>query len=171
MPRDFEDIFDLDDLSDEELRALVRGELDDQETLDAENILVSVESGIVTLSGRIGTDGERRIADHILSDVIGITEFENNLVVDAIRRDEEPEAIDEHAGMQADTSGAPLGRRPQHQDEEAGHLEEDLDARLYGTLDVQSAIEHGTPWVPPDSPTQEGFSGSDGLSDSRGEDH
>ena len=171
MPRDFEDIFDLDDLSDEELRALVRGELDDQESLDSDNIMVSVESGLVTLSGRIGTEGERRIAEHILTDVIGLTEFQNDLVVDPIRRDEEPEEIDEHAGMQADTGGAPLGRRPQHQDEEAEHLEEDLDARLYGTHDLQSAIERGTPWVPPDSPTQEGFSGSEGRNEAPGEDH
>jgi hypothetical protein len=44
---------------------------------------------------------------------------------------------------------------------EAEHLEEDLDARLYGTTDVQSAIEEGTAWVPPESPTPEGRDGSE----------
>ncbi len=40
--------------------------------------------------------------------------------------------------------------------EEERRVAEDLDARPYGTHDVQSAIERGTPWVPPDSPTPEG---------------
>src|SRR2546421_3330544 len=108
MARDFEDIFDLEDLNDGELVQLVRDRLADYDSLDADNILVTAEGGVVTLSGRIGTESELRIAEHVLTDVIGLTEYENNLVVDPIRRDEEPEAIDEHLGNEADSDGAPL---------------------------------------------------------------
>lgn len=171
MDRDFENIFDLDDLSDDELRRLVREQLASYETIDADSILVSAEDGIVTLSGRIGTEEERRVADHVLSDVIGLTEFNNDLVVDAIRRDEAPEAVDDALAQQADSEAEPLGRPLENQDSEAEHLVEDLDARLYGTEDVQSAIERGTPWSPPETPTPEGMSGADAEPGAMGEDH
>ncbi len=170
MAHDYEDIFNLEDLNDTDLRDLVRGKLNEYETVDADSITISVKGGVVMLSGRIGTEGERRIADHILSDVIGLTTYENNLVVDAIRRDEEPEDAEEDAGVMADENSLALGRPSQHSDEEAEHLEEDLEARLYGTQDVQSAIESGTPWVPPDSPTQEGLAGTDAGAEEMGED-
>ncbi len=171
MARDFEDIFNPESMSDEELRALVRSELSDHQALDADSIFVSVEEGVVSLSGRVGTEGERRIAEHILTDIVGLEAFANNLVVDPIRRDEEPEDIEEHLGMEADSDQEPLGRRPDNQDDEAEHLEEDLGAQLYGTHDLQSAIERGTPWVPPDAPTQEGFAGMEGDESALREDH
>ena len=172
MAHDFEDTFNPESMSDEELRALVREELADHAALDADSISVTVEDGVVALSGRVGTEGERRIAEHILTDVIGLVEFRNELVVDPIRRDEEPEAIDDHLGRSADRGGSPLGRVPDDQmGPEAEHLMEDLDARLYGTHDLQSAIERGTPWEPPDSPTQEGLAGMDGEEEALGEDH
>ncbi len=172
MAHDFEDLFDLDDLSDDELQSLVRDELADYATIDADSIFVRAEDGVVYLSGRVGTEEERRIAEHVLTDVLGINEYENNLVVDPIRRDEEPEAVDEHLGEVAARDEGILGEAPDLQaDPEAEHLEEDLEARLYGTHDLQSAIERGTPWVPPDSPTQEGFSGMDGDAEALGEDH
>jgi hypothetical protein len=157
MTRDFEDIFRLDDLSDDELRALVREQLADYETVDADNILVTATNGEVVLAGRIGTEEERRVAERILSDVIGLKRYRNDLVVDEIRRDEEPEAVDEHVAESRERHGAPLGRIPENIADEAAHLDEDLDARMYGTHDVQSAIERGTAWNPPDEPTPEGF--------------
>lgn len=171
MAHDYEDIYDLEGLSDVELRDLVRGKLDEHETIDADSITISVERGVVMLSGRIGTESERRIAEHILTDVIGLTSYENNLVVDAIRRDEQSEDIEEHAVTTAHEDSLALGHRPQHTDDEAEHLEEDLEAQLYGTQDVQSAIERGTPWSPPDSPTQEGLPGTDAGAKKMGADH
>jgi hypothetical protein len=159
MTRDFEDIFRLDDLSDDELRALVREQLADYETVDADNILVSATNGEVVLAGRVGTEEERRIAERILADVIGLKRYRNELVVDEIRRDEEPEAVDDHLAESRERQGEPIGKRPENVDDEAEHLEEDLDARLFGTHDVQSAIERGTAWNPPDEPTPEGFDG------------
>lgn len=173
MARDFEDLFDLDDLGDEELQALVRDELADYATIDADSIVVHAEDGIVYLTGRIGTEEERRIAEHVLTDVLGITRYENQLVVDPIRRDEEPEAIEDHLSEQAAQDESLLGTAPDaaQSDPEAEHLEEDLDARLYGTADLQSAIERGTAWVPPDRPTPEGLAGMEPDADSLGEDH
>jgi hypothetical protein len=157
MTRDFEDIFRLDELSDDELRALVREQLADYETVDADNILVTAANGEVVLAGRVGTEEERRIAERILADVIGLKRYRNDLVVDEIRRDEEPEAVDDHLAESREREGEPLGKRLENVDDEAAHLDEDLDARLFGTHDVQSAIERGTAWNPPDEPTPEGF--------------
>lgn len=157
MARDYEDIFRLEDLNDDDLRALVREQLAGYETVDADNILVTATNGEVVLAGRVGTEEERRIAERILADVIGLKRYRNDLVVDEIRRDEEPEAIDDHLAGSRERTGEPIGRRPENVDDEAEHLEEDLDARMYGTHDVQSAIERGTAWNPPDEPTPEGF--------------
>ena len=157
MARDFEDIFRLDDLGDDELRALVREQLADYDTVDADNILVTATNGEVVLAGRVGTEEERRVAERILADVIGLKRYRNELVVDEIRRDEEPEAVDDHLAESNERHGDPLGRRLENVDDEAEHLDEDLEARMYGTHDVQSAIESGTAWNPPDEPTPEGF--------------
>jgi BON domain len=159
MARDFEDIFRLDDLNDDDLRALVREQLTEYESIDADNILVTAANGEVVLAGRVGTEEERRVAERILSDVIGLKRYRNDLVVDEIRRDEEPEAVDDHLAGSRERHGEPLGRRPENVDDEAEHLDEDLDARMFGTHDVQSAIERGTAWNPPDEPTPEGFEG------------
>jgi hypothetical protein len=157
MERDFEDIFRLDDLNDDELRSLVREQLADYATVDADNILVTAANGEVVLAGRVGTEEERRVAERILADVIGLKRYRNELVVDEIRRDEEPEAVDDHLADSRDGAGEPIGRGPDNANDEAEHLEEDLDARMFGTHDVQSAIERGTAWIPPDEPTPEGF--------------
>lgn len=157
MARDFEDIFRLDELGDDELRALVRQQLGEYDTVDADNILVTAANGEVVLAGRVGTEEERRIAERILADVIGLKRYRNDLVVDEIRRDEEPEAVDDHLASSRERTGEPIGRGPENVDDEAEHLEEDLDARMFGTHDVQSAIERGTAWIPPDEPTPEGF--------------
>src|SRR5581483_2758003 len=96
MARDFEDIHDIDDLDDRELRDLVREHLAADNALDIDEIDVRVEGGRIILDGRVGTDGEKLIADHIVSDVIGARDYENNLFVDPVRRALSPEAIDEH---------------------------------------------------------------------------
>jgi hypothetical protein len=60
-----------------------------------------------------------------------------------------------------------LGDRPVPLSPEAEDGEEDLNAELYGTTDVQRVMENGTPWIPPESPTQEGLTGRGEV----GEDH
>lgn len=156
MAHDFEDIHDLDDLNDDELHALVRTHLAADEALDEREITVRVEDGFVTLAGSVGTEAEQRIAEHVVTDVLGVEQYENLLTVDPLRRAESPVAIDEHLAEEDATEGRLLGDRAVSLSPEAEHLEEDLDARLYGTTDVGEAISEGTPWNPPDAPTPEG---------------
>jgi len=169
MARDFEDIHGLDDLSDRELRDLIRARLREHAGIDVDDIAVRVEDGAVVLEGRVGTDGERRIAEHVITDVLGLATVRNNLVVDAIRRAESPAAIDDHLAEEERTDGLLLGDRPVSHSPEAEHLEEDLDGRLFGTNDVGRSIADGTSWNPPESPTPEGLEGTAGGEG--GEDH
>lgn len=158
MAQDFENVFDLDDLSDEELRTLVREQLAQDDALDVDGILVHAKDGYVTLSGRVGTEGEKQIADHVLSDVIGLENFANDLIVDPVRRDEEPEAADEAVARAAARGEDPLlgGSDLSDTDDEAQRATDNDDASLFGTRDIESVMENGVPWIPPDEPTPEG---------------
>lgn len=161
MAHDFENIDNIDDLSDDELRRLVRERLREHRGLDVADITVRVRDGEVELSGRVGTDGERRVAERVLTDTLGIASVRNDLVVDELRRAESPEAADENLVDDEERSGLLLGDRPVPLSPEAEHLEEDLDSRLFGTTDVGNAIQTGTAWNPPMSPTQEGQDGEE----------
>jgi hypothetical protein len=167
VPRDYEDINDLDDLSDDELRGLVREHLEAHNALDIDDLTVVVHDGVIVLGGRVGTDGERLIAEHVVTDVVGALRYRNEIFVDPIRRAASPEAVDEHLADEDRRDGLLLGDRAVPLSPEAEHLEADLDADLYGTTDVLHAIEDGTPWVPPESPTPEGLTGRDEI----GENH
>jgi hypothetical protein len=161
VEKDYEDIRDTDDLSDNELRALVRDTFEQQMAIDPDDVDVAVRAGTVTLSGRIGTEEELRIAERIVTDMVGIKNLRNNLVVDPIRRAESPEAIDEHLVDEELHEGLLLGDRPRPEDPEAEHLHENIRAELFGTADVQQSIEGAIPWNPPDGPTPEGVEGSE----------
>lgn len=167
MARDFEDIHDLDDLNDDELRGLVREHLSAHNALDIDDLTVRVENGTVILEGRVGTDGERLIAEHVVTDLVGAQKCRNDIFVDPSRRAVSPEAVDEHIADEERREGLLLGDRPVPLSPEAEHRQEDLNAELYGTTDVQEVIESGTAWIPPESPTQEGFT----EQNESGEDH
>lgn len=164
MESDFENSSDIDNLSDRELRQLVRDRLDEHEGLDPEDITVIVRDGVLNLSGRVGTEGELRIAEHVVTDQLGIVEFENELVVDPNRRAISPEAIDDHNADEQATEGLLLGDRALPFSPEAEHLNENILAEVEGTTDVQKSIEGAIPWVPPESPTPEGLTGTEGSS-------
>ena len=173
MARDYEDIHDIDDLNDDELTGLVREHLAAHKGLDVDDIAVRTADGVVHLEGRVGTEAELRIAERVLSDVVGIAEFENALVVDPIRRADSPEATDDHLADEEEHEGLLLGDRPLNQ-QDAVHLnrgDEELDERLFGTTDVQDSIAHGTAYIPPTSPTPEGLGGTDAGPNAMGEDH
>jgi hypothetical protein len=161
VERDYEDIRDIDDLSDGEVRALVRDRLDEQQAFDPDDIDIAVRNHVVRLSGRVGTEEEFRIIERVVSDVVGIARVQNNLVVDPIRRAQSPEAIDEHLVDEELHEGLLLGDRPRPEDPEAEHLHEGLRSELFGTTDVQQSISDAVPWIPPESPTPEGVSGQD----------
>ncbi|HJQ52412.1 MAG TPA: BON domain-containing protein [Gemmatimonadaceae bacterium] len=161
MDKDYEDIRDTGDLDDNELRALVRDAFEQQMAVDPDDVSISVRSGVVSLSGRVGTEEELRIAERIVTDMVGLEKVRNNLFVDEIRRAESPEAIDEHLVDEQLHEGLLLGDRPRPEDPEAEHLQENIRAELFGTTDVQQAIEDAIPWNPPDGPTPEGLPGSE----------
>jgi hypothetical protein len=168
MARDFENIHDLDELSDDELRGLVHEHLAANNMVDVDEIVVTVKQGVVSLDGRVGTDGERLVAEHVLTDLLGVREYRNNLFVDPVRRALSPEAIDEHLVDDDRVEGLLLGDRPVPINPEAESVQDDIDHELYGTTDVGHAIADGTAWIPPESPTQEGIINEPGES---AEDH
>src|SRR5687768_8445869 len=53
MARDYEDLQNLDQLDDREIRDLVRERLAAHNGLDIDDILVEVKDGAITLSGRV----------------------------------------------------------------------------------------------------------------------
>jgi hypothetical protein len=171
MQHDYEDLHDIDGLDDNELRALIIEQLADQPTLDISDITVKVKDGEITLAGRVGTEGERRIADHVLTDVLGIMEFTNDLVIDPIRRAESPEAIDEHLVDEELRAGALLGDAPVPFSPEAEHLAGERESDLTGTADYNKVMEDGMTWNPPSGPTPEGVAGEDAGPADMGERH
>ncbi len=160
MPRDYEDIFGTDNLDDNELRELVREVLRDNRSIDPTEISVHVKDGTVALSGRVGTETERRIAERLVSDRIGLDRIQNQLLVDPLRRAESPEAIDEHLVDEEEHEGLLLGEGPEQEEEDTRDHTIDYDAELYGTIDRMQSMEEGIPWIPPESQTPEGFSGT-----------
>jgi hypothetical protein len=171
MARDFEDISNLDDLNDDELRQLVREQIAEHTGLDPDDITVRVEGGRVVLEGRVGTDGERRIAEHVVTDRVGIVDVRNDLVVDSLVRAESPMAIDDHLVEEERTQGLLLGDMPPQRDDQDVQLADDAAQDDTGTTDMQKVVESGAPWIPPTSPTPEGMRGTDADLGSMGEDH
>ena len=171
MARDYEDIQNLDQLDDREIRDLVRERLAEHNGIDVDDIVVSVQNGAIALSGRVGTESERRIADHILTDVLGVQEFRNDIVIDPIRRAETPMDIDDHLAEEDREAGLLLGDRPVPLNPEAEHLADDAETDLAGTTNVHDAIEGAKSWNPPESPTPEGMSGTDAAPEDYGEQH
>lgn len=173
MARDYEDFSSIDDLSDEELRDLVRDRLAEHPTLDIDEIVVRVEDGTVRLEGRVGTEAELRIADHVLTDMVGVGSFDNQLLVDANARDETPLDVEEHLEQERETAGTLIGEMPQQETDEVFQArgDEDLDQRMFGTTNYQDAVAHGTAYIPPESPTPEGIRGTDAGPSEYGEDH
>lgn len=171
MARDFENLHDISELDDRELRDLVREQLSQHGALDIDDITVTADGGHVVLAGRVGTDGERRIAEHVLTDVIGVSDFSNEIVVDPIRRAVSPMAVDEHLADEAQRAGTLLGDMPVSLSPEADHLADEADEDLIGTTNYENVMENGLTWNPPDTPTPEGFLGSNVEPEDMGEQH
>jgi hypothetical protein len=173
MARDYEDFSSIDDLDDDELRQLVRDRLADHPDLDVDDISVTVDQGTVRLEGRVGTEAELRMAERVLTDLVGVVEYDNSLVVDALRRVETPIDIDDHLETERQSAGSLFGEMPE-QDEPTvveARGDENLDQRMFGTTNYQDAVAHGVPYEPPEAPTQEGIAGTDAGPGEYGEDH
>ena len=160
MADDFDNSDEIQNLSDDELKRYILDEFRSQKAFDVNDITVEVNDGAVRLSGRVGTEEELRIVDHVITDVIAVRNVQNEIVIDEIRRAESPEAIDEHMADEEEHSGLLLGDTPRPFSPEAEHLADRSDDSI-GTHDYQEAIESAEPWIPPESPTPEGVSGQD----------
>src|SRR5262249_12187490 len=151
------------------LRGLLREHLRANNAVDIDDLTVCVDNGTVVLGGRVGTDGEKLIAEHVVTDVLGAASVRNEILIDPVRRAESPEAIDEQLVDEDRREGLLLGDRPVPLSPETeGAAQDDIDHELYGTTDVGHAITDGTAWIPPESPTPEGFLNE---RETRGEDH
>ncbi|MEX0907793.1 MAG: BON domain-containing protein [Gemmatimonadota bacterium] len=155
MVRDGADFYDIESLGDEELRKLVREELAGHPDLDADGLDLVVRDGIVTVSGRVGTEAEFQIIEHVLSDVLGVSAVENELVIDELVRLQQPEPADSANAQVYATGGGASGGADRTEDS-AEHLLRDTAADQYGTDDMGEAIERGHIYNPPDTPVQEG---------------
>lgn len=154
--RDFGGIFHLEDMSDAELRQLIVQQLREYPNLDAGWIDISVEAGFVTLSGRVGTDGELQVAEKVIAEVLGIESYSNELIVSEHHRPDLPEAIDDSLAVE-DELDDQLGGDNSQQSDTAAHLSEDLEAESFGTRDMGKAILEGMTYIPPDRPTPDGY--------------
>jgi hypothetical protein len=150
------DLYDFGTMSDDEIRGVVMEHLREQPNLDADWIDVTVREGLVTLSGRVGTDAEVQVAGAVLDDVLGLEGFSNELVVDELHRGETPEGADEAAARE-DDMGDEGGIRVSQQSDTAEHLEEDLGDEQFGTQDMGEAIRDGVPYEPPTHPISDGY--------------
>ena len=156
MARDYEDLHNIEELDDNELRELVREQLREHAQLDIDEITVHASEGKVTLSGRVGSDSERRVAEHVLTDVLGIEDFDNDLVVDSLARPMNAEAADESIEEDAERSGGMLGDREVSMTDESAHLADSPEGDRAGTSDYTRVMEDGMTYNPPSSPTAEG---------------
>lgn len=146
------DLYDFENMSDDEIRAIVLEHLREYPNLDPDDIDVVVRNGAVTLTGRVGTDGEVEVATAVLDDILGLDDFTNELVVDELHRGTAPEAADIAAARNAavdEQMGEPLDQ----QSDTAEHLQEDLESDTFGTHDMGKAIRDGASYSPPDRPT------------------
>jgi hypothetical protein len=149
----------------------VREQLAAHTALDIDDITIAVKAGNVTLSGRVGTEGEKRVAEHVLTDVLGVQEFSNELVIDPIRRADSPLDIDDHLADEELRAGTLLGDRPVPRSDESAHLADEEEDDISGTTDYQSAVADGKSWNPPESPTPEGMAGTDARPEDMGGQH
>src|SRR5690606_21646099 len=155
MPGDYEDLYDLENLDDDELASLILEELGEYPEIDPDAIDVDVQDGFVTLTGRVGTEYELQVVEQVLSDVLGIANYSNELVVDELARIEYLAGADD-AVAEDEEIEAQYGEEGRRTEPTAEHLLEDVAGQAYGTHDYQRALETGETYEAPDRPIQEG---------------
>ncbi len=155
MPRDFENLYDIEHMGDQEIADLISQELTEYPDLDVDDIDIRVEDGFVTLGGRVGTEQELQVVAQVVGDVLGIRTYSNEIIIDEVRRGEMPEAADEEAARDAEATPQ-LGRAAEQTSDTSDHLVEHLDEEMYSTHDIQKAIQQGMNYEAPDRPVQEG---------------
>ena len=156
---DSEQALNLEQMTNRDVEELVRQQLDEDDSFNADNVNVKADGGRITVSGRVGTEAERQRVDQTLS-ALGATDFENEVLVDEATRARRAEAADE-AHVEDAGARAQMGEAGTATTDTAEHLREAPSDDLYGTKDMKKAIEEGTPYTPPDRPVQEGVEGDE----------
>ena len=155
MPKDFENAINTDQLDDDEVRDLIRQHLEEADDFDVDDVEVSVRDGRVLVEGRVGTDEERQHVTQVLT-AIGVTDYQNDVVVDEAARAEYSEAADV-ARLEDAAVDDELGERGRTTSDTAEHLRQDTAGEQFGTRDLKKAVEQGQSYNPPDGPMQEGI--------------
>ena len=155
MAKGFDDVYDVRAMEDGELRELIEELLREETAVDADGIEVFVRAGTVRVRGRLGTEDEVEAVERLLLDRLGIENLENELVVDELVRKTLSEAADV-AAVEEDRASFGRSSRVERTDPEAAHLLDDVEGELYGTDDLQRAVEQGEAYTPPDAPHEEG---------------
>jgi hypothetical protein len=158
MARDFEDLHDVDNMSPADLEAFVREQLEEYRDIDPSRVEIEATGRGIRLAGRVGTEAEYQAVEHVLTDVLGIADVVNEMVVDPLTRAEHDDAADV---ANAEVYDRPRGQRggADRTEDTAAHLLDDTGAEQYGTGDVGEAVERGLSYNPPDTPVQEGHEG------------
>lgn len=159
MADDFENALNLDQLEDDDIRGLVRQRLDEDADFNVDSVEVAVSGGHVTVTGRVGTEGERQHVEQVLT-ALGVVNFDNDVVVDELTRAQRAEPADDARAEDAEAQAA-LGESGKSTSDTAEHLQPDERGDLHGTQDPQKAIQEGQAYTPPDSPPQEGVRGDE----------
>jgi hypothetical protein len=129
--------------------------LDESTDWDGDRVEVRVEEGHVLLEGRVGTEQELQQIEQIVTDVLGLHDVSNDIVVDPLVRGERSQAAD--IAATEDARGAPiLGEGAHNTSDTAAHLVDDTEHEHFGTSDPREATERGFSYNPPDGRTQEG---------------
>lgn len=157
MARDYDNLYDITNLDDGELKDLVLQQLREYPDIDVDLVEVNVDQGRVHLSGRVGTEQEVQTVESVVTDLLGVDRVRNELVIFDAVRGERSEAADDALieELEADPQMA-SGAGTQNTSDTAQHLVEDLEAEHFGTHNVQEAVERGTTYEPPDRAIQQG---------------
>lgn len=154
MPKDYEDVDDIESMDDEDLRGRIIQQFEEHGGIDPDLVDVRVEDGHVTLAGRVGTERELQEFEHVVTDVLGLSRITNEIVVDELVRETHSEAADEAVVERA--SAGPSSGGADRTSDTADHLLDDTAAEQFGTDDIPEAIERGYAYEPPREPIQEG---------------
>lgn len=156
MADEYDDLYDIANLDDGELKDLVLQELSEYPDIDVDLVEVEVERGKVRLSGRVGTEQEVQTVEHVITDLLGVDRVNNELVVFDAVRGERSEAADEAFVEDLEADSQIGGPGNSTTSDTAQHLVEDLEAEHFGTHNPQEAVERGTAYEPPDRAIQQG---------------
>ena len=85
MPRDYENLYNIENMGDQEIADLISQELREYPDVDVDDLDIRVQEGFVTLGGRVGTEQELQVVSQVVSDVLGIRTYSQKPAFDPER--------------------------------------------------------------------------------------